>query len=77
MEHIFLLTSQGMFPNWASQALGECLRLRRYNHPHVLSIFGVGVDQRRFHILYPHMAQGTLKALVAETGKVSDQVLRK
>ena len=32
----------------------------------------MGVDKRRFHILYPQMSQGTLKALISNTEKVCD-----
>ncbi|XP_012936274.1 uncharacterized protein LOC101856621 [Aplysia californica] len=63
------VAQDSLLPLWANQALSECLRLRRYTHTHVLSIYGIGVDKQRFHILYPHMVQGTLKAVISNTDK--------
>ncbi|RUS72680.1 hypothetical protein EGW08_019561 [Elysia chlorotica] len=56
-------------PMWATLALSECLRLRRFKHNHVLSIIGIGANQQQFHILYPYMAQGILKSVVSDTSK--------
>ncbi|GFR69325.1 hepatocyte growth factor receptor, partial [Elysia marginata] len=56
-------------PTWATLALTECLRLRRFKHNHILSIVGIGGNQHKFHILYPNMTQGVLKSVISDTNK--------
>ncbi|GFN90538.1 hepatocyte growth factor receptor [Plakobranchus ocellatus] len=62
------LTEQNL-PTWANLALSECLRLKHFKHNHILSIIGIGANQHTFHIVYPSMTQGTLKAVISDTSK--------
>ncbi|XP_076461007.1 uncharacterized protein LOC143293708 [Babylonia areolata] len=60
---------KGMLPMWATAALRECLRLHRHGGDNVLSVLGLVVQRDRFLLLYPHMANRTLKDHIVDSSK--------
>jgi hypothetical protein len=51
-------------------ALRECLRLHRHNDDNLLSIMGLALEARRFHMIYPFMENRTLKDYIVDIHKV-------
>ena len=66
------ISAEGMLPMWAGAALRECLRLHRHSDDNVLSVIGLALDQERFHIIYPHMQNRTLKDHIVDSKKVGE-----
>ena len=52
--------------------LEEATIMKDFNHDHVLSMYGVIIDENnRVYVLLPYMANGDLKAYVADDHNVS------
>ncbi|XP_046558158.1 uncharacterized protein LOC124267286 [Haliotis rubra] len=68
------LPDSGVLSSLYTTALRECLRFKPYDDESLLTIKGIGLDKRRFYILYPYMENRTLKDHVLDSKK--DFVLR-
>ncbi|XP_067657900.1 uncharacterized protein [Haliotis asinina] len=55
------LPDSGILSSLYTTALRECLRFKSYDDESLLTIKGIGLDKRRFYILYPYMENRTLK----------------
>ncbi|XP_071089652.1 uncharacterized protein [Haliotis cracherodii] len=61
------LPESGVLSPLYTTALRECLRFKPYDDEYLLTIKGIGLDKKRFYILYPYMENRTLKDHIVDT----------
>jgi len=56
-----MATSAGLFdPSEVAKTLKECLKMKKFDHPHVMGILGICLAGQTPYIVMPFMANGSL-----------------
>ena len=56
-----MATSAGLFdPSEVAKTLKECLKIKKFDHPHVMGILGICLAGQTPYIVMPFMANGSL-----------------
>ena len=63
------IIEEGVLPEWLSEALLECTKLRDFNNHNVLRMIGIVIDANNVYVLYPEMEKRTLKQFLVTCRK--------
>jgi hypothetical protein len=55
------IVEEGDLPEWLNTGLLECTRLQDFDNDNVLRMKGIAIDTKNIYIIYPAMANKTLK----------------
>jgi hypothetical protein len=55
------IEEKGDLPEWLNTGLLECTRLQDFANDNVLRMKGIAIDTKNIYIIYPAMANKTLK----------------
>jgi hypothetical protein len=58
---LFGIVEEGDLPEWLNTGLLECTMLQDFDNDNVLKMKGIAIDTKNIYIIYPAMANKTLK----------------